>query len=215
MNQKKNFVEIFAGAGGLGEGFVQAGFAPLAFVEMDKHACNTLRTRNAYHYLKKRGKLNIYRSYQKEGIDRDEMYNHVDPLVLGKVICAEINGSTIDGIFKEIHEKMKGSACLDVLLGGPPCQAYSVANRKKRKNDDRLFLYEYFGLFLSEFAPKMFVFENVPGLLSIDGGRIFTNIQDTFNNLGYMTVHKILNTKDFGILQSRQRLIMIGKKNVV
>ncbi len=206
-----DFIDIFAGCGGMGEGFIDAGFAPAAFVEMDGHACNTLRTRNAYHSLKKSGMLGIYRSYQKGHITRDELYRHADPLARCKVICEEIAGGRIDRIFDAVHNALNGGG-LGVLLGCPPCQAYSVANHTNDKSDKRLFLYEYFALFLKEFAPKMFVFENVPGLLSIDGGRIFADIQACFNTLGYGTVHKIVNANKYGVLQSRKRLIIIGTK---
>jgi DNA (cytosine-5)-methyltransferase 1 len=59
-----NFIDLFAGAGGLSEGFIQAGFEPIAHVEIEKSACNTLKTRAAYHYLKSNKKYNTYISYQ-------------------------------------------------------------------------------------------------------------------------------------------------------
>ena len=60
------FIDLFAGAGGLSEGFVRAGFTPIAHIEMDKYACNTLKTRACYHYLKHNNLLSVYESYLKK-----------------------------------------------------------------------------------------------------------------------------------------------------
>ncbi len=61
-----NYIDLFAGAGGLSEGFIISGFTPIAHLEMDGHACNTLKTRIAYHYLKVNNKLDIYNNYLQE-----------------------------------------------------------------------------------------------------------------------------------------------------
>ena len=89
MMRKENIytiVDLFAGAGGLSEGFVQAGFMPIAHVEMDKDACNTLRTRSCYHYLRSRGKLDIYYKYLKEEITREVLYASVPKEIVDSVI---------------------------------------------------------------------------------------------------------------------------------
>lgn len=67
IKDKLNFIDLFAGAGGLSEGFIRAGFNPIAHVEMNKEACDTLRTRAAYHWLKENGKEEIYYDYFFEG----------------------------------------------------------------------------------------------------------------------------------------------------
>lgn len=69
------FIDLFAGAGGLSEGFVRAGFTPLAHIEMDKNACNTLKTRSAFHYLQKNGMLSIYEDYLRHKEERTDGQN--------------------------------------------------------------------------------------------------------------------------------------------
>ena len=86
MKKKKNFIDLFAGAGGLSEGFIQAGFEPIAHVEIEKSACNTLKTRAAYHYLKSIKKYNVYISYLKGEITREELYKCVPKEILESVI---------------------------------------------------------------------------------------------------------------------------------
>ena len=74
MNRKLNFLDLFAGAGGLSEGFIQAGFGPVAHVESDQAACFTLRTRMAYHWLKAHGRTELYADYLNGDISRPEFY---------------------------------------------------------------------------------------------------------------------------------------------
>ena len=69
---QKTFIDLFAGAGGLSEGFIRKGFVPVAHIEKDKNACLTLKTRIAYHYLKNKGNLEIYRDYLKGEISQEE-----------------------------------------------------------------------------------------------------------------------------------------------
>ena len=81
-----NFIDLFAGAGGLSEGFLQAGFKPVAHVEMNKHAAETLETRSAYHYLKNTGNLALYQKYLSRKIDRDEFIKRLPTTVTKTVI---------------------------------------------------------------------------------------------------------------------------------
>ena len=125
--QKKLYtiIDLFAGAGGLSEGFIQAGFHPIAHVEMDHYACDTLRTRAAFHYLKANSQLEIYETYLKNKKARENgqwLWNQVPSSIIHSVIQATIGESTISGIFKKI-DKLKGKRSVDVIVGGPPCQA--------------------------------------------------------------------------------------------
>lgn len=215
-NRKYTIIDLFAGAGGLSEGFVQAGFVPIAHVEMDKDACNTLRTRSCYHYLRNHEQQDVYYAYLKGEITRDELYNKVPKKIVDAVINVTISDDTINDTFKEIRQLANGRN-IDLIIGGPPCQAYSLLgrHRKAMEDDPRTLLYLQYGKFLNEFKPMGFVFENVPGLLSAKKGEHFQNLQDYFDKLGYKVHYKMLDASDYGVLQIRRRLIIIGwkKKN--
>lgn len=204
-------IDLFAGAGGLSEGFVQAGFVPIAHVEMDKDACNTLRTRCCFHYLRVNNQLDIYYKYLKGEITRETLYASVPADVTNAVINVEISDKTINDIFDKIKLLGKGRK-IDMLIGGPPCQAYSLLgrHRKAMEDDPRTLLYLQYGKFLKEFKPKGFVFENVPGLLSAKKGEHFQNLQSYFDKLGYKVHFKMLNASDYGVLQERRRIIIVG-----
>lgn len=210
-NMAFTMIDLFAGAGGLSEGFVQAGFDPIAHIEMDRDACDTLRTRCCYHYLRNKNKLDIYYSYLKGEISRDELYKSVPPRVIDAVINVEISDKTIKSTFAKIKE-LSANRGVDLIIGGPPCQAYSLLGRhdKKMEDDPRTRLYLQYGKFLAEFKPKGFVFENVPGLLSAKKGEHFKNLREYFDSLGYKVHYKMLDASDYGVLQVRKRLIIVG-----
>lgn len=213
MDKVKQYtvIDLFAGAGGLSEGFVQAGFVPIAHVEMDKDACNTLRTRCCFHYLRANNQLDIYYKYLKGEITRETLYGGVPEEVTNAVINVEISDDTINETFGKIKQLAKGRK-IDMIIGGPPCQAYSLLgrHRKTMENDPRTLLYLQYGKFLKEFTPKGFVFENVPGLLSAKKGEHFQNLQTYFDELGYKVHYKMLNASDYGVLQERHRIIIVG-----
>ena len=212
-NSNPTVIDLFAGAGGLSEGFVQAGFVPIAHIEMDKDACDTLRTRCCYHYLRSHDNLDIYSSYLKGEITREALYSSVPKEVVDAVINVTISDETIADTFKQIH-KIAGERSIDMIVGGPPCQAYSLLGRhdKRMEDDPRTLLYLQYGKFLKEFKPKGFVFENVPGLLSAKKGEHFKNLQEYFDQLGYKVHFKMLDASDYGVLQVRKRLIIVGWK---
>lgn len=206
-------IDLFAGAGGLSEGFVRAGFSPIAHIEMDKDACNTLRTRCCYHYLRIHNQLGTYFDYLKGDISRNVLYSSVPKEIIDSVINVEISDNTIADTFKRIKD-LAGKRKVDMIIGGPPCQAYSLLHRhdKKMEDDPRTLLYLQYGKFLKEFRPKGFVFENVPGLLSAKKGEHFKNLQDYFGKLGYNVHFKMLDASNYGVLQVRKRLIIVGWK---
>ncbi|WP_313307443.1 DNA cytosine methyltransferase [Epilithonimonas hominis] len=209
-----NFIDLFAGAGGLSEGFIREGFLPVAHVEMNKDACDTLRTRTAFHWLKEQGRVEEYYDYLENLISRDELWAKIPNHLIKSVINTEISEETLPNIFNQIDAEL-GKKKVDVVIGGPPCQAYSVAGRvrKDMSNDPRNHLYKHYVKFLQKYQPKMFVFENVPGILTAKNGHYLELIFDAVREAGYELDKKVLNAKDFGVLQDRKRVIIIGWKN--
>ena len=210
-----NFIDLFAGAGGLSEGFIRAGFKPISHVEMNKDACDTLKTRTAYHYLKEQNRTEEYNQYLKSEISRDKLWSKIPEDLIKSVINSEISQETLPTIFK-IIDKQLGKQKVDLVIGGPPCQAYSVAGRardpKGMSEDPRNHLYKYYVEFLKRYKPKMFVFENVPGILSANNGGYLELIFEAVRESGYELEKKVLNAKHFGVLQDRKRVIIIGWK---
>lgn len=213
MKDKLTFIDLFAGAGGLSEGFIQAGFEPIAHVEMDKAACFTLKTRAVYHELARTNQLHEYERYLKGEITREELYKTVNSGILNSVINTAIGGNNNRTLFKRI-DSLLGKRKVDLIIGGPPCQAYSVIGRaalgKKAKDDKRNFLYKEYAKFLRRYRPKLFVFENVPGLKSAGEGKIYNDIKKLYKRIGYTLDDRLLNSWDFGVVQERKRLIIIG-----
>jgi len=209
--KKYNFIDLFAGAGGLSEGFIRAGFNPIAHVEMNPDACNTLKTRTAFHYLKEKGRVNEYYEYLKGEITRDELWGKIPTHLINSVINKEISPETLPQIFNIIDQELQEKD-VDIVIGGPPCQAYSVAGRARKNMDDdpRNHLYKHYVEFLKRYKPKMFVFENVPGILSASNGKYLEKIFSAVKEQGYELEKNVLNAKDFNVLQDRKRVIIIG-----
>jgi DNA (cytosine-5)-methyltransferase 1 len=210
-----NFIDLFAGASGMSEGFIKAGLNPISHIEMDKYACDSIKTRAAYHFLTKNGKEEFYIDYLKGEISREELYNQVPKKVLDSVLNIEITDDSIKSIFSKI-DKTLNDRKVDLIIGGPPCQAYSLLGRHHEniENDPRNKLYIQYGRFLKKYEPKAFVFENVPGLLSANKGQHFKNLKAYFRKIGYEVYHDTLNAADYGVLQARKRIIIVGwKKN--
>lgn len=210
-----NFIDLFAGAGGLSEGFIKAGFDPIAHVESDKGASFTLKTRLAFYYLSSNDQIETYKSYLRGEISRDILYGVVPENLLNSVINKFISNENNIEIFNIIDNILRKNEIeeVDLIIGGPPCQAYSNIGRaalKHIENDPRKKLYIEYGKFLEHYRPKLFVFENVPGLKSSDGGIHYENIQDYFRKIGYIVEDRLLNALDFGVIQNRKRLIIIG-----
>jgi len=215
--RKLTFIDLFAGAGGLSEGFIRAGFTPIAHVEMNKDACDTIKTRTAYHWLKENKKTKIYNDYLKSEIkNKEELWKKVPEHLINSVINKEISKDNLPEIFKTIDKELN-SKKVDLIIGGPPCQAYSIVGRARKdmESDPRNHLYKHYVKFLEKYKPKMFVFENVPGILSAKNGDYLNKIFKAVRNAGYEVAippKNHLNAKDFGVLQDRKRVIIIGWK---
>jgi len=102
---------------------------------------------------------------------------------------------------------------LDLLSGGAPCQSFSYAGKRLGLEDARGTLFYHYAKFLEQLQPKMFLFENVKGLLSHDKGKTYRVITDIFQSCGYSIKYKVLNAWDYGVAQKRERLITIGIRN--
>ena len=217
-----NIIDLFSGAGGLTEGFIRQGFNTVAHVEMDKHACSTLKTRLFYHILKE-NKINDYAAYINEEISLSQLFEDNKDLldvVSLSVINQEINDLSEKNIINYVHDliRLQGVSHIEGIIGGPPCQAYSCAGKGRdynnMKKDPRNYLYKHYLSFLKEFNPDFFVFENVPGMLSAKTNiEIFPDFKDNVEKLGYNIDFELLYSNDFNVLQKRRRLIIIGHKD--
>lgn len=213
-NYQPKVLDLFAGAGGLSEGFIRAGCQIIGHIEIDKKACSTLITRMIYHTLLKRGKFGEYKRYILGKITRDAL---IERYGLQKerdsVICAKIEKDNYRELIRQIKERLKGQK-LDIIIGGPPCQAYSYIGRardsKNMRRDERNFLYRHYLEFLKALKPKIFVFENVPGLETAGKGKYLRDMRRLMKRAGYNTDYKILNAADFGVPQNRKRVILVG-----
>lgn len=144
-------------------------------------------------------KILLANEYEKD-IAKAYSLNH--PSV--KMFNCDIKDLTEEILKKEISNK------IDVVVGGPPCQSYSTLG--KRRDDDRAHLFEEYCRMLTILQPKLFLFENVLGLLSMNGGRLFQDIQRCFEKIGYNLKYKILNAADYGVPEIRERVILVGTK---
>lgn len=102
---------------------------------------------------------------------------------------------------------------LDLLSGGAPCQAFSYAGKRLGLEDARGTLFYHYALFLQKLQPKMFLFENVRGLLTHDSGNTYKTMLNIFTKAGYIIDKKVLNAWDYGVPQKRERLITVGIRN--
>ena len=186
--KKYTFIDLFAGCGGLSEGFYRLGYEALAHVEIDHWACETLRKRMRFYG---------YKDFESEVIEHDITDNNIIALI----------------------DKAVNKREVDVIIGGPPCQAYSTAGRvrnsKGMATDPRNYLFESYVKILEHYRPKFFVFENVTGLLSakVNGSNIFSEIIKALGK-EYNVIDNpqllVHNTADYGVPQTRKRVIIMG-----
>lgn len=122
-----------------------------------------------------------------------------------------IGNHIVEGDIKDINIEDIPDA--QVVVGGFPCQGFSIANLKRNINDERNTLYVFFYKTIKIKQPLFFIAENVKGILSLDGGNVVKQIVEDFNNAGYMVeVHKV-NMADYGVPQHRERVIFVGQRN--
>lgn len=130
-------------------------------------------------------------------------YNHKK----SKGICKDLSKLSPWEIESELNDNT-----VDFIMGGPPCQGFSVAG-KRIVDDERNKLYKNFVRFVEYFEPKAFMMENVPNILSIGGGTVKDSIVKDFSDLGYKVVYKTLTASDYGVPQNRRRAFFIGFKS--
>ena len=232
-------IDLFAGCGGISEGFINAGYEVIAQIDMNNSACESLRTRHIFHELQKIDRLDLYKDYVKGTKTREDIFQeftHISEIISNRVIQATLSDETIQTTIQKIDasKKYHNAQKIHVLLGGPPCQPYSLINRARiQKNGETLgrnFLYKHYLELMEHFRPDVFVYENVPGLFTAtaDGNRIFEKLLNDFSCLkpAYEIIpplHKvsknphsyILNSVNFGIPQNRKRLILIGYRKTL
>lgn len=202
-------IDLFAGCGGLMDGFEQSKFySTLACVEWEKAPCDNLRKRLSEKWKYK----DAYSRVLRFDIQRTE------ELFLGWHNDSKYGSSA--GL-----DSLIGSNKIDLIIGGPPCQAYSIAGRIRdahnMKNDYRNYLFESYLKVVNRYKPKAFVFENVPGILSAkpNDKYIIDIIKDQFEQAGYVLLDDlrkaIIDFTDYGVPQNRKRIIILGlDKNI-
>lgn len=217
---KFTFIDLFAGCGGLSEGFLQSGkFEGMAHVEWELPMVKTLRNRLATrwaHSNEDAERRVVHFDIQKSDELINGNWSSETLSTYGKTNHASVAGSGLKGIV--------GSERVDMIIGGPPCQAYSIAGRAQDKNsmkdDYRNYLFESFVEVVKAFKPRGFLFENVPGMLSACPGNemVTSRVFRAFREAGYRILepeklnNAVLTASDYGVPQKRKRVIIIGLK---
>jgi DNA (cytosine-5)-methyltransferase 1 len=204
---KINVIDLFAGCGGLTDGFLQTGmYNTLAAVDWELPTVNTLKNRLSTKWNYSNPEKVIHFDIQR-----------TEELLFG---FEDKDYGSSKGLIKLVN-----SVNVDLVVGGPPCQAYSIAGRVRDQNgmhdDYRNFLFESYVKVVDHFKPNTFVFENVEGILSATPGgiSIIERVRKSFLDIGYEITEDLKNdalfdTSFFGIPQKRKRVIIFGvKKN--
>lgn len=242
-------IDLFAGPGGLGEGFAslkdehgRAVFRIAMSIEKDAIAVRTLRLRAAFRFLRERKLEDIYYMRVRGEIDEEEFLSDRDVIAAfahadREVRCAELGKHSAASIDKWITTSI-GHSKNWILIGGPPCQAYSMAGRSRRTNDsdfeedEKHFLYREYLRILRKFAPPVFVMENVKGMLSTTHGgfdlfpRILADLQRPSRSLQYEIrsftedagstldpSHYVIRSESHGVPQARHRVFLLGVRH--
>lgn len=243
-------IDIFAGPGGLGEGFSalrdssgRRAFRVALSVEKDETACRTLRVRAIRRRLAEEGGLSSYHDWLRGAISLDE-FNALESVRAARrqseqeVMHAELGRASREDVDRRIRRTIAGADDW-LLIGGPPCQAYSLAGRARRANDESFesdekhFLYREYLRILRAHAPPVFVMENVKGLLSSHHGgrpmfaRICADLARPSKGLSYqirsfvkpgdrgelLPDDYIIESERYGIPQTRHRVILLGVRS--
>ncbi len=198
---KFSFIDLFAGCGGLSLGLERAGFTPLLVNELNADALSTylLNRRDEFPWL------------------CDNNVSNVKDLVLNEELLDKFHISIKKDFGIDIY---KGE--LDLICGGPPCQGFSGIGIRRsysveKKQLPSNYLYQDMAFLVNRIRPKIFLFENVRGLLSAkwtsegEKGEIFQDVLKTFTDIGaYHIRYKLVHAKDYGVPQNRPRILIVG-----
>ncbi len=201
-------IDLFAGCGGLMDGFEQTNlYTTLGCVEWEKVPCENLIKRLSDKWGYKDAKSRVLRFDIRR----------TDELLFGW------SNDVLYGNSKGLDKLLENSK-LDMVIGGPPCQAYSIAGRirdaNNMKTDYRNFLFESYIKVVEHYKPKAFVFENVPGILSAKPNDTFiiNEIKEKFEMAGYVLLDNlkeaVIDFSDYGVPQNRKRIIILGLNKV-
>lgn len=218
QKNKNSHISLFTGCGGLDIGFAQAGWKTRAMVEWDKDACKTLRAN-----WTKKGREECWQSHiknfrengdeeQATKMERKGIYYpkymrgaYREPAIFQR----DIRTLSAQEVLEASDLKIGECGC---MTGGFPCQGFSSAGARMI-DDPRNSLYKECVRMLREILPHTFLFENVPGLISMDKGRIIDQICTDFAESGYQLSWQKLNAADFGVPQNRIRIFFLGTRN--
>jgi DNA (cytosine-5)-methyltransferase 1 len=175
MDLQPTVIDLFCGAGGLSEGFRQAGFRVLLGSDIEKNFGDTFSQ------------------------------SHIGAKFVAKPIQSLSSAEILS-----ITGLIKGQ--LDVLVGGPPCQGYSVNNHSRGEHDPRAGLFREYLRIVRDLSPKWLVMENVTGLLSISNGQLIQTIANEISKLGYAVQWQVLRAEDYGVPQERRRVVFIANR---
>ena len=204
LSKKLTFIDLFAGCGGLSLGLEKAGFFPLYVNELNKDAIET--------YL----------------LNRDAEFPHLREKYKSRDIKQTISDPKF---FEDLLDNLKSDFVrdfrqdsVDVLAGGPPCQGFSGIGVRRSYSVDKNqlpsnHLFQDMAFFIHKIRPKMFLFENVEGLLRArwtkegNKGEVFNDVLETFSNIpNYSVKYKLVYAKDYGVPQNRPRILLVGKR---
>jgi DNA (cytosine-5)-methyltransferase 1 len=248
-NSKIPVIDLFAGPGGLGEGFESGGRFHIALsVECDPYAHRTLQLRSFFRQFERNHEPKAYYEYVKGKITREELFAKYpkEAVAAARIATLAKLGETPPDMIDAMVEAALGRSNKSgnwVLIGGPPCQAYSLVGRSRRTREDRTefekdtrhYLYREYLRILAKHKPALFVMENVKGILSasLGGNRIFSRICDDLSGAGYTlyglsgepvwtddltggewnSAAFLIKAEEHGIPQKRHRVFILGIRN--